>query len=237
MAKPFRFKQFSVAQDQCAMKIGTDTVLLGAWTGLELQPNSILDVGAGTGILALMMAQRSTAELIDALEIDPAAYEQCVTNFETSDWGDRLFCYHASLNEFIEEIEDQYDLIISNPPFYTAPFKTENEVRNKARFEEAMPFNELLKSVAKLLSPNGNFNVVLPFSEETSFIALAAKEALYPSKILHIRGQKSSPIKRSLMCFTFKKQVVETQELTIEIARHQYTKEYTTLTKDFYLKL
>ena len=121
--------------------------------------------------------------------------------------------------------------------FDTAPFKTENEVRNKARFEEAMPFNELLKSVAKLLSPNGNFNVVLPFSEETSFIALAAKEALYPSKILHIRGQKSSPIKRSLMCFTFKKQVVETQELTIEIARHQYTKEYTTLTKDFYLKL
>jgi tRNA1Val (adenine37-N6)-methyltransferase len=165
MAKPFRFKQFSVAQDQCAMKIGTDAVLLGAWTGLELQPNSILDVGAGTGILALMMAQRSTAELIDALEIDPAAYEQCVTNFETSDWGDRLFCYHASLNEFIEEIEDQYDLIISNPPFYTAPFKTENEVRNIARFEEAMPFNELLKSVAKLLSPNGNFNVVLPFSE------------------------------------------------------------------------
>ena len=92
-------------------------------------------------------------------------------------------------------------------------------------------------AVAKLLSPNGNFNVVLPFSEETSFIALAAKEALYPSKILHIRGQKSSPIKRSLICFSFKKQVVETQELTIEIARHQYTKEYTTLTKDFYLKL
>lgn len=237
MSKPFRFKQFSVAQDQCAMKIGTDAVLLGAWANLESQPNSILDIGAGTGILALMMAQRSTAELIDALEIDPAAYEQCVTNFEASDWSDRLFCYHAALNEFTEEIEDLYDLIISNPPFYTTPFKTENEVRNKARFEDAMPFNKLLKSVAKLLSPNGNFNVIIPFSEELSFIEMAAKQALYPSKILHIRGQKSSPLKRSLMCFTFKKQIVEKEELTIEIARHQYTKEYMTLTKDFYLKL
>ena len=237
MSKPFRFKQFSVAQDQCAMKIGTDAVLLGAWAGLDSQPNSILDIGAGTGILALMMAQRSTSELIDALEIDPAAYEQCVTNFEASDWSDRLFCYHAALNEFTEEIEEQYDLIISNPPFYTTPFKTENEVRNKARFEDAMPFNKLLKSVAKLLSPNGNFNVIIPFSEELSFIEMAAKQALYPSKILHIRGQKSSPLKRSLMCFTFKKQIVEKEELTIEIARHQYTKEYMTLTKDFYLKL
>jgi len=97
--------------------------------------------------------------------------------------------------------------------------------------------NELLKSVAKLLSPNGNFNVIIPFSEELSFIEMAAKQALYPSKILHIRGQKSSPLKRSLMCFTFKKQIVEKEELTIEIARHQYTKEYMTLTKDFYLKL
>jgi len=237
MSKPFRFKQFSVAQDQCAMKIGTDAVLLGAWTGLDSQPNSILDIGAGTGILALIMAQRSTAELIDALEIDADAYEQCVENFETSDWGDRLFCYHASLDEFTEEIEDQYDLIISNPPFYTDTFKTENEVRNQARFEDAMPFNKLLKSVSQLLSPTGHFNVVIPFSEETSFIELAAKEGLYPSKILNIRGQKSSPLKRSMICFTFKKQAVETRELVIEIARHQYTKEYTSLTKDFYLKL
>jgi tRNA1Val (adenine37-N6)-methyltransferase len=237
MSKPFRFKQFRVAQDQCAMKIGTDAVLLGAWTGLDSQPNSILDIGAGTGILALIMAQRSTAELIDAIEIDDDAYEQCVENFETSDWGDRLFCYHASLDEFTEEIEDQYDLIISNPPFYTDTFKTENEVRNQARFEDAMPFNELLKSVSQLLSPTGHFNVVIPFSEETSFIELAAKEGLYPSKILSIRGQKSSPLKRSMICFTFKKQAIETRELVIEIARHQYTKEYTLLTKDFYLKL
>ena len=237
MSKPFRFKQFSVAQENCAMKIGTDAVLLGAWADVDSQPNSILDIGAGTGILALMMAQRSGAELIDALEIDDAAYEQCVGNFEASDWGDRLFCYHASLDEFTEEIEDQYDLIISNPPFYTDSFKTENEERNKARFEDAMPFTELLKSVSKLLSPTGQFNVVIPFSEEISFIELAGKEGLYPSRVLHVRGQKSSPVKRILMCFRFEKQTIETQELTIEIARHQYTKEYINLTKDFYLKL
>ena len=237
MSKPFRFKQFSVAQERCAMKIGTDAVLLGAWTDVDSQPNSILDIGAGTGVLALMLAQRSGAELIDALEIDDAAYEQCVENFEASDWGDRLFCYHAALDEFTEEIEDQYDLIISNPPFYTDTFKTENEERNKARFEDAMPFTELLKSVSKLLSPTGQFNVVIPFSEESSFIELAAKEGLYPSRILHIRGQESSPVKRSLICFRFEKQTIETQELIIEITRHQYTKEYTNLTKDFYLKL
>jgi len=219
------------------MKIGTDSVLLGAWARLDSQPNSILDIGAGTGVLALMLAQRSGAELIDAIEIDDAAYEQCVGNFEASDWGDRLFCYHASLDEFTEEIEDQYDLIISNPPFYTDTFKTENEERNKARFEDAMPFTELLKSVSKLLSPTGQFNLVIPFSEENSFIELAAKEGLYPSHILQVRGQESSPVKRSLICFTFEKQTIKTQELIIEIARHQYTKEYINLTKDFYLKL
>ena len=237
MSKPFRFKQFSVSQEYCAMKIGTDSVLLGAWARLDSQPNSILDIGAGTGVLALMLAQRSGAELIDAIEIDDAAYEQCVGNFEASDWGDRLFCYHASLDEFTEEIEDQYDLIISNPPFYTDTFKTENEERNKARFEDAMPFTELLKSVSKLLSPTGQFNLVIPFSEENSFIELAAKEGLYPSHILQVRGQESSPVKRSLICFTFEKQTIKTQELIIEIARHQYTKEYINLTKDFYLKL
>ena len=111
-SKPFAFKYFKVTQDKCAMKIGTDGVLLGAWSSLEKNPFSILDIGAGTGILSLMLAQRSRAQLIDAIEIDDQAYEQCVENFEQSPWGDRLFCYHASLEEFAEDIEDKYDLII-----------------------------------------------------------------------------------------------------------------------------
>ena len=119
--KPFKFKQFTIEQDRCAMKIGTDGVLLGAWVSLKNNPFSILDIGAGTGIIALQLAQRSHAEMIDALEIDENAYEQCVDNFENSQWGDRLFCYHASLEEFVEEIEDKYDLIISNPPFFQSP--------------------------------------------------------------------------------------------------------------------
>jgi len=117
MDKPFAFKKFSVNQDRCAMKIGTDGVLLGAWATISHNPFSILDIGTGTGILALMLAQRSHAENIEAIEIDDAAFEQAADNFENSPWGDRLFCYHAAFNEFVEEIDDKYDLIISNPPF------------------------------------------------------------------------------------------------------------------------
>lgn len=237
MAKPFQFKQFSVAQDRCEMKVGTDAVLLGAWSALDHMPNTILDIGSGTGILALIMAQRSTAELIDALEIDADAYEQCVYNFETSDWGDRLFCYHASLDEFVGEIEDTYDLIISNPPFYTDHFKSRNEARNKARFEDALPFEELLTSVSKLLSVTGQLNVIIPFSEEINFISLAKNVDLFPIRILRVRGQEESPVKRSLISFTFQENKIEVSELTIEITRHHYTHDYINLTKDFYLKL
>ena len=105
------------------MKIGTDGVLLGAWTSIEHNPNSILDIGTGTGVIALQLAQRSEAGLIDALEIDENAYEQAVENFESSPWNDRLFCYHISLNEFTNEVDDKYDLITSNPPFYNDDFE------------------------------------------------------------------------------------------------------------------
>ena len=143
--KPFKFKQFSIDQDRCAMKIGTDGVLLGAWSSLDHRPESILDIGTGTGLIALMLAQRSDAELIDALEIEENAYEQAVENFEKSDWGDRLFCYHAGFDEFVEEMqdEDKYELIISNPPFYAEDYTSESASRNKARFAEALPFSEI----------------------------------------------------------------------------------------------
>ncbi len=235
--KPFVLKKFSVNQDKCAMKIGTDGVLLGAWASTEKKPLSILDIGAGTGILSLMLAQRCDAELIDAVEIDDNTYEQCVDNFEQSPWGGRLFCYHASLKEFVEEIEDEYDLIISNPPFYSENFKTENTQRDLARFNDAMPFEHLLESVSKLLSKNGIFSVIIPFKEETSFIKIASKYQLFANKKLHVKGHVNSEIKRSLLEFSFRESDIITNELVIEKERHQYTEDYINLTKDFYLKM
>ena len=235
--KPFKFKQFTIDQDQCAMKVGTDGVLLGAWATLEDHPFSILDIGAGTGLVALMLAQRSSAQLIDAIEIDHNAYEQCVDNFENSPWSDRLFCYHASLQEFADEIEDKYDLIVSNPPFYTNAFKTNDSQRDLARFEDALPFEDLIKSVTKLLAANGKFVVIVPFNHEDKLISLAKERSLHPSKLLHIKGTPESEIKRSIIEFSFHDVRISTSTLIIENSRHHYTQEYIHLTNAFYLKM
>lgn len=233
----FTFKQFSVNQDRCAMKIGTDGVLLGAWTPLINSPYNVLDIGAGTGILSLILAQRSNAEQIDAIEIDEDAYEQCVENFEASSWGDKLFCFHAGLDEFVDEPEDEYDLIISNPPFYTDDYKSDNTSRDLARFEDALPFEELIEAAALLLSDKGIFSVIIPYKEEERFISICKELDLHALKITRVKGTPTSEIKRSLLAFCRIEQTPLIDELTIEISRHEYTPEYIELTKDFYLKM
>ncbi|OYQ44869.1 tRNA (adenine-N(6)-)-methyltransferase [Flavobacterium cyanobacteriorum] len=233
----FRFRQFTIRQDRCAMKVGTDGVLLGAWAPVGHNPISVLDVGAGTGLIALMLAQRSNAEQIDALEIDEDAYEQCVENFEESPWGDRLFCYHAGLDEFMEEPEDDYDLIVSNPPFYTESYTSGNEQRDRARFAASLPFEDLVEAASVLLSDEGVFAVIIPYKEEEKFIALAGEEGLYPFYITRVKGTPAAEIKRSLVAFTRTKQEIKADELVIETARHQYTPEFTALTQYFYLKM
>ena len=237
MNQPFEFKQFTVEQARCAMKIGTDGVLLGAWVSLEKNPFSILDIGAGTGIIALQLAQRSDAEMIDALEIDENAFEQCVDNFENSSWADRLFCYHASLEELVEEIEEKYDLIISNPPFYSEDFKTSNQSRDIARFNDALPFDELIDSSSRLLSDEGVFAVIIPRKEEEKFIKMASEVNLFPNRICRVRGNISSEEKRSMLEFSFEKTSLLVENLTIEISRNNYTEEYKNVVKDFYMKM
>ncbi len=240
MSQPFQFKEFAIHQDKTAMKVGTDAVLLGAWCSLSKHPSTILDIGAGTGIVALMLAQRSDATTIDAIEIDENGYEQCVENFERSNWSDRLFCYHSSFEEFMNEMEDEeekYDLIISNPPFYTDAFETENKARNKARFTSSLTFENLLLGVSKTLSESGEFSVIIPFKEEESFIQIAHQNNLFLNSICRVKGTANSEIKRSLLCFSFDKKETQEEVLIIEKDRHQYTEAYINLTKDFYLKM
>ena len=233
----FKFKQFSVKQAQSAMKIGTDGVLLGAWTPFE-NPKSILDIGAGTGLLSLMLAQRSDAPVIDAVEIDEKAYIECTENFEESQWGDRLFCYHASFQEFALEIDEVYDLIISNPPFYTADYKTAEKARNTARFTDTLSFSELLEGVSQLLSDEGVFSVILPYSETEGFIALASGYGLFPQKVTHTRGNATAELKRSMLLLGRKElSSYPIDVLIIEKERKVYTEAYKSLTKDFYLNL
>ncbi|MCG1036061.1 tRNA1(Val) (adenine(37)-N6)-methyltransferase [Polaribacter sargassicola] len=238
--KPFEFKEFVVHQNNTAMKIGTDAVLLGAWCSVDNYLDTILDIGSGTGIISLMLAQRSDAMTIDAVEVDENAYEQTVENFEKSDWGDRLYCYNATFQEFADEIEEEeetYNLIVSNPPFYTDDYETNNKARNKARFTSSLSFDELLKGVSKILSENGIFSVIVPFKEEEGFINLAKENKLFLNKVCHVQGNPKSEIKRSLLEFSFHPSEIKKEHLVIEVARHQYTEDYIKLTKDFYLKM
>ena len=244
MSKPFKFKQFTVLQDRCAMKIGTDGVLLGAWVSLAKKPERILDIGTGTGVIAMQLAQRGSTQTIDAIEIDAPAFEQCTENFEASPWSERLFCYHAAIQEFASEIDDTYDLIISNPPFYSENYKPEDKTRDTARFNDALPFQHLLVCAAHLLTDRGRFAVILPKKEEIKFIELAQESGLYPKRICRVRGNVNSEEKRSLLEFSFlpkgergREKEIKIESLTIETNRHDYTKDYIQLVKDFYLKM
>lgn len=235
--KPFQFKEFTILQENCAMKVGTDGVLLGAWTAIETSVESILDIGTGTGLLALQMAQRSDVEIIDALEIEANAFEQAVENFENSVWSDRLFCYHASLQEYAEEVDEKYDLIISNPPYFNlAPQEIKNE-RETARHHKSLNFEELLNASARLLSERGSCAFIIPYDEEKYFLQLAEKTGLYPNRITRVKGSYTTDLKRSLLQLSQNTNELKITELCIELKRHVYTADYINLVKDFYLKM
>lgn len=219
------------------MKVGTDGVLLGSWVSVQHFPETVLDIGSGTGLLSLMLAQRTPHAFVEAIEIDPDAYEQCTENFEGSPWADRLFCYHAALLEFVEEVEDVFDLIICNPPFYNPSHKSGDSSRDLARFQDAMPFEHLIYAVRHLLSQSGRFATIIPYESAGNFIELAQSSGLHLNRRCVIKGTPESNPKRQLLEFSFNASAIKEDTLIIETARHKYTDKYIGLTKDFYLKM
>ena len=222
------------------MKIGTDGVLLGAWCSLKESTKKILDVGSGTGVISLMLAQRFNNATIDSVELENNAHKQSVENFERSVWADRLFCFHSTFQDFANELKEDgqtYDLIISNPPFYTDNVKNNNRARNKARSTSFLSFVELISGVSKILSNQGEFTTIIPFKEEAKFIDISKQNNLFLNKICRVKGNNNSDIKRSLLTFSFYKKQLDENNLIIETSRHLYTDEYINLTKNFYIKM
>jgi tRNA1Val (adenine37-N6)-methyltransferase len=231
--KPFLFKQFAIYQDQTAMKVGTDGVLLGAWVKSN-NAKHILDIGTGTGLIALMLAQRFSNSKIDALEIDQNAFKQAKANFKDSLWSSRLKAIHSSLQSF--KSNHKYDLIVSNPPFFES-LKHVNTSREQARQTASLSFNDLIIIANSLLNTNGELALIIPFEAKEKVVAIAKTQQLFPKAICAVFGTKTSKSKRILIQFSKTKTVCENSQLIIEISRHHYTDEYIALTKDFYLKM
>jgi tRNA1Val (adenine37-N6)-methyltransferase len=241
----FKFKQFAVQQERSAQKIGTDSVLLASWCTANQETSRALDIGAGTGVISLILAQRLFHAHIDGIEIDDDAFEECSLNFENSPWADRLFCYHASFQELYEEEDiEHYDLIISNPPYFEPDTNIDNSMdasRAMARFDDHLPFEELVYGVYQLLARDGTFACIIPSDRSDRFMEIAAHFQLFPTRICYVKGTATSKVKRCLMEFRFRESVPNTttvtEHLVLEESRHKYTAEYYDLVKDFYLKL
>lgn len=235
--KPFHFKQFSIAQDHCSMKIGTDGVLLGAWADVH-KVDSILDIGAGSGVIAIMLAQRSPHSQIHAVEIEAEAYHQASENMKNSPWPDRLTAFHTSIQEFSRNGNLTYDLIVSNPPFFTGGTFSSSQEKNSVRHTVKLPHGDLLNAVRKLLSEKGRFCTILPVMEGLRFKEMAATYGLYCSMLTQVLPAIGKPVERLLMKFEKNVNPFEKNELVIQKkAGGSWTDDYKTLTQDFYLKL
>ncbi len=229
----FSFKQFIIYQDKCAFKVGTDGVLLGAYADIS-DAKYILDIGTGTGLIALMLAQRSNAEII-AIEPDSDSFEQASRNIENSKWGKRIKIYNIDMQNY-DSGTRRFDLIVTNPPFFTDSLKNPDPVKAASRHNDTLTNVELLKGVSRLLSDEGRFQIILPYAEGNIFIAEAQEYGFYCNNILKIKPLPISEIRRLILTFSRKRQKIKEKFLTIEHGkRHEFTEDYINLTKDFYL--
>jgi len=230
----FKFKQFTINQGQCAMKVGTDGVLLGSWVDCE-SAKTVLDIGTGTGLIALMVAQRSEAN-VDAVEIDKEASEQAKRNIDNSPWKERINVYHQSVQEFATKTDSKYDVIVSNPPYFQNSLFAADQKRTNARHNSDLELEDLILGASKLLTETGKLSVILPYLEGNMFILKASEKELYCARQTKVLPKPNREPKRLLLEFMkIKKPLVE-QEIIIELGkRHYYSDAYKNLTKDFYL--
>jgi len=237
MANPyFSFKQFTVYHDRCAMKVGIDGVLLGVWANVE-NTGRILDIGTGSGLIALMLAQRSTSD-IDAIDIDANAVLQASVNITSSPWGHRVNVQEISLQDFAKTTTRKYDLIVSNPPYFINSFKSPTDNRTFARHTVSLSHEELILNAQNMLHPTGRICIILPVIEAEQCEVFATSHGLYCNREVRVIPKPNGEVKRLMMEFGSQPCLKEITELIIESdERHCYSEEFTALAKDFYLKL
>ncbi len=230
----FQFKQFLVNQDQCAMKVGTDSVLLGCLVTINNAVNC-LDIGTGTGILSLMLAQRNNELQIDAIEIDEQAFMQAKNNFSSSKFSNQIQAHCCALQNFAPN--NKYDLIISNPPYFIGKnnFNIANIQRAKARHDNDLSFEELIHSVIKLLSETGKFTLILPIAEAITFKELAIQKGLFLNKEIFIKPKPSKEPNRMIMEFSLLQEDKITAEFIVYNDDNSQTEAYKNITSEFYL--
>ncbi len=231
----FAFKQFTIYHDQCAMKVGTDGVLLGSWTALE-NTSKILDVGTGSGLIAVMLAQRSTA-VIDGVEIDKDAFVQARENVAGCPWPQRINLFHDSFRHFSDVIPSRYNLIVSNPPFFQNSLKPQVKSKAMAKHDTGLNYMVLISGSSRLLTPGGRLSVIIPAADYTQFTGIADFYRLCPSRLTWIRPSPEKEYNRCLIELTETKGIAcDVTELTIRGSDlTTYTTEYTELTRDYYL--
>jgi tRNA1Val (adenine37-N6)-methyltransferase len=233
----FQFKQFTVWHDKCAMKVGTDGVLLGAWAEIE-DAKSILDVGTGSGLISLMAAQRNPTAAITAIDIEESAIIQAKENFDRSPWANRLKATHISLEDFAGSTDATFDVIVSNPPYFHQALHSPDKKRTLARHTAHLTPESLLARCAKLLSPGGSIHLILPIAEGNNLLGKAVNHHLFCVRKTVVHPTPSGAPKRLLLTLKSCPEPLTSDTLTIETGvRHQYSEEFVQLLQSFYLKL
>lgn len=231
----FRFKQFLIEQDKCAMKVSTDACILGAWTSINNDVQYALDIGAGTGLLSLMLAQKNEQIHIDAVEIDDDAYIQANENIQSSEWADRIKVHKGDVNTI--SFLKQFDLIICNPPFFNKSLLSPNEQRNAARHTISLSYEQLLMAIDKNLSEKGNAFILLPYKEGKEFEALLINSDWHVNCRLHIHARVNSAPNRIIIVCSKREDEAETEELYIKDENNNYTERFRELMSPYYLAL